>query len=178
MPLARRGPVGWWSPDPRGVIPLSHLHISRSLRASLRRYEIRIDTAFADVLEGCADPRRPHGWITAEMRTAYLRLHELGWAHSIETWTRDGRLGGGLYGVAIGGFFAGESMFYRERDASKVAIAALVAALHADGVAGRLLDVQWTTPHLLTLGALDLPRDDYLDRLAAAIDLPLPQAFS
>jgi leucyl/phenylalanyl-tRNA--protein transferase len=178
MPLARRGPVGWWSPDPRGVIPLSRLHISRSLRASLRRYEIRIDTAFADVLEGCADPRRPHGWITAEMRTAYLRLHDLGWAHSIETWTRDGRLGGGLYGVAIGGFFAGESMFYRERDASKVAIAALVAALHADGVVGRLLDVQWTTPHLRTLGAVDMPRDDYLDRLAVALDLPLPQAFS
>jgi leucyl/phenylalanyl-tRNA---protein transferase len=178
MPLARRGPVGWWSPDPRGVIPLGRLHISRSLRASLRRYEIRIDTAFADVLEGCADPRRPHGWITAEMRTAYLRLHDLGWAHSIETWTRDGRLGGGLYGVAIGGFFAGESMFYRERDASKVAIAALVAALHSDGVVGRLLDVQWTTPHLRTLGAVDLPRDGYLDLLAAALDLPLPQAFS
>lgn len=178
MPLARRGPVGWWSPDPRGIIPLERLHISRSLRTSLGRYEIRIDTAFAEVLDGCADPRRPHGWITPEVRAAYLRLHRLGWAHSIEVWTREGRLGGGLYGVAIGGFFAGESMYYRERDASKVAVVALVAALRSDGAAGRLLDVQWTTPHLRTLGAIDLSRETYLERLTVALDIPLPPAFS
>ncbi len=177
MPLARRGPIGWWSPDPRGIIPLDRLHVSHSLRRSLRRFEIRVDTAFAHIVEGCADPRRPHGWITQEMRAAYLRLHELGWAHSIEAWTREGRLGGGLYGLAIGGFFAGESMYYRERDASKVALAALVAALSSDGVKGRLLDIQWTTPHLRTLGAVDLPRDEYVDLLAAALRLPLPPTF-
>lgn len=178
MPLARRGPVGWWSPDPRGIIPLDGLHMSRSLRRSCGRYEIRIDTVFADVVDGCADPRRPHGWITPEMRAAYVRLHELGWAHSIETWTPGGQLAGGLYGIAIGGFFAGESMFYRSRDSSKVALAALVAALRSDGVRGRLLDIQWTTPHLRGLGAIDVARDSYLATLATALKLPLPPAFS
>lgn len=178
MPLARRGPVGWWSPDPRGIIPLDRLHVSRSLRASCRRYEIRIDTAFAAVVDGCADPRRPNGWINPEMRAAYIRLHELGWAHSIETWSADGRLVGGLYGVAIGGFFAGESMYHKARDASKVALVALVAALRSDGVEGRLLDVQWTTPHLAQLGAVDVPREEYLGMLESSLALPLPPAFA
>lgn len=177
MPVARRGPVGWWSPDPRGVIPLDGLVISRSLRASCRRYQIRVDTAFTEVTEACADPARPNGWITPEMQYAYRRLHRLGWAHSVEVCTPDGVLAGGLYGVAIGGLFAGESMFYRQRDASKVALVALVEMLRAGGSVGRLLDVQWTTPHLSSLGGRDVSRDRYLALLERALLEPLPAAF-
>jgi leucyl/phenylalanyl-tRNA--protein transferase len=179
MPIGRpgrgRSPVGWWSPDPRGVIPLERFRVSRSLRQSRRRYEIRVDTAFTAVAAACADPRRPHGWITPEVRNAYAELHRLGWAHSIETWTPDRELVGGLYGVAVGGLFAGESMYHRARDASKVALAALVDLLAESGDAReRLLDVQWTTPHLASLGAIDLPRRDYLAALERALTLPLP----
>jgi leucyl/phenylalanyl-tRNA--protein transferase len=183
MPLRRRSPVAWWSPDPRGVIPLDGLRITRSLRRSRRRYETTVDAAFAEVIAACADPARPHGWITGEIVTAYTRLHELGWAHSIEVWQRDGgelgeaRLVGGLYGVAIAGLFAGESMFSRATDASKVALAALADILRDDGRLERLLDVQWTTPHLASLGAEDLPRAAYLRRLRAALEVPLPTAF-
>ncbi|MCI0686363.1 MAG: leucyl/phenylalanyl-tRNA--protein transferase [Sporichthyaceae bacterium] len=176
MPVARRGPVGWWSPDPRGVIPLDRLVVTRSLRTSCRRFEIRIDTAFEQVIAACADPVRPSGWITSEMETAYVRLHELGWAHSVETWL-DGELAGGLYGVAIGGLFAGESMFYRRRDASKVALVALVELLRADGAQDRLLDVQWTTPHLRSLGGFDLARERFLAQLERALRVPLPAVF-
>ena len=174
----RTGPLGWWSPDPRGVLPLDGLRVSGSLRASCRRFRVRVDQAFDDVVHGCADRRRPHGWIGPDLEAAYRRLHRLGVAHSVETWGPDGRLVGGLYGVAIGGLFAGESMFYRERDASKVALVALVGLLKADGIPGRLLDVQWTTPHLASLGAVDLPREEYLGRLRRALELPLPPAFS
>jgi leucyl/phenylalanyl-tRNA--protein transferase len=175
MPIGRRGPVGWWSPDPRGVIPLDRFRVSRSLRRSQRRYEIRFDTAFPTVVEACADPRRPHGWITGDVRAAYEELHRLGWAHSVETWTRDGELVGGLYGIAVGGLFAGESMYHRARDASKVALAALVGLLaESDDARDRLLDVQWTTPHLASLGAVDVPRRDYLAALERALRLPLP----
>jgi leucyl/phenylalanyl-tRNA---protein transferase len=177
MPVARRGPVGWWSPDPRGVIPLDGLVVSRSLRASCRRYQIRVDTVFTEVIEACADPARPNGWITPEMQHAYGQLHRLGWAHSVEAWTSDGVLAGGLYGVAIGGLFAGESMFYRQRDASKVALVALVEMLRAGGSAGRVLDVQWITPHLSSLGGFDVPRDRYLALLEQALRQPLPAAF-
>jgi leucyl/phenylalanyl-tRNA---protein transferase len=135
-----RAPIGWWSPDPRGVLPLDGLRISRSLRRSLARFEVRVDAAFAAVLDGCADPARDGRWITRSIRDAYTLLHQLGWAHSVETW-QDGRLVGGLYGVAVGGLFAGESMFHRVPDASKVALAALVEILRADGDPRRLLDV-------------------------------------
>jgi leucyl/phenylalanyl-tRNA--protein transferase len=183
MPLRRRSPVAWWSPDPRGVIPLDGLRISRSLRRSRRRYETTVDAAFVDVIGACADPARPNGWITAEIVAAYTRLHELGWAHSVEVWQRDAgaaggaRLVGGLYGVAVGGLFAGESMFSHAIDASKVALVALVDILRDDGRRERLLDVQWTTPHLASLGAVDLPRATYLRRLRAALEVPLPAAF-
>lgn len=177
MPVGRTGPMGWWSPDPRGVLPLDGLRVTRSLRRSCRRYEVRVDTAFEAVIRQCADPTRPHGWITDEIIVAYLRLHDLGWAHSIETWTPEGELVGGLYGVAIGGLFAGESMFHRARDASKVALVHLVELLTADGLPGRLLDVQWSTPHLATLGVVEVPRTTYLTRLAEALTLPLPPAF-
>ncbi len=171
MPLARHGPVGWWSPDPRGVLELDDLRVSRSLRRSVRRFEIRIDTAVAEVIDACADPARPHGWIDDRIRDAYVRLAELGWVHSVETWS-DGELVGGLYGVSLGGLFAGESMFHRRRDASKVALVALVELL-CDGHP-RLVDVQWLTPHLASLGATAIPRGDYLDRLASLIGVPHP----
>ena len=167
MPLGPRGPMGWWSPDPRAVLPLDGLRVSKSLRRSCRRYEVRIDTAFPAVIDACRDPSRPHGWITDEIREAYVRLHELGWAHSVEAWTSDRELAGGLYGVAIGGLFAGESMFTRRTDGSKVALVGLVDLLRTGGAS--LLDVQWVTPHLATLGAVAVPRDEYLARLAEAV---------
>lgn len=166
MRLSRGGPIGWWSPDPRGVIPLDGLRVSRSLRRSCRRYAVTVDTAFVDVIRACADPRRPEGWIDESFVTAYSTLHRLGWAHSVETW-HDGALVGGVYGLAIGGLFAGESMFHRATDASKVALVGLVDRLRRGG--GSLLDVQWTTPHLVSLGAIDVPRENYLHELAAAI---------
>ncbi|MET0727597.1 MAG: leucyl/phenylalanyl-tRNA--protein transferase [Acidimicrobiales bacterium] len=177
MPLHRTGPMAWWSPDPRGVLPLDRLRVSRSLRRSCGRYEVRVDTAFNEVVEACASPRRPGGWINAEIRQAYGQLHRLGWAHSIEAWDDEG-LAGGLYGVATGGLFAGESMFHRRTDASKVALVALVELLLATGHRARLLDVQWTTGHLASLGAIDLPRVEYLDRLALAVALPLPPTWA
>ena len=178
MHVDRGRTLAWWSPDPRGVLPLDGLRVTRSLRQATRRYEIRIDTAFDRVVEECADPGRPHGWITRSIREAYGRLHRLGWAHSVEAWSvEDGRLAGGLYGMAVGGLFAGESMFHRQRDASKVALVALVDLLREDG-RDRLLDVQWTTEHLRSLGAVDVPREDYLRRLGAALELPGPPAFT
>jgi leucyl/phenylalanyl-tRNA---protein transferase len=180
MPLSRAD-LGWWSPDPRGVLPLGELHVSRSLRRARRRFEIRVDTAFAQVVAACADPRRRGGWITPDVALAYGELRRLGWAHSVETWTMDGRLAGGLYGVAIGGLFAGESMFHvpqpMGRDASKVAVVGLVELLRAAGSDERLLDVQWATPHLRRLGVVELSRAEYLDRLRSALTVPLPAAF-
>jgi leucyl/phenylalanyl-tRNA--protein transferase len=179
MPLGAHGPIGWWSPDPRAVIPLDGLRVARSLRRNLRRYEVRIDTAFADVIDACADPARPHGWISPEIDRAYRTLHELGWAHSVEAWScDDGELVGGLYGLAIGGLFAGESMFHRRTDASKAALVGLVGLLRDDDVADRLLDVQWQTPHLASLGAVEVGREDYVARVAAAVELPLPPTFA
>lgn len=164
--------LAWWSPDPRAILPLDGLRVSRSLRRSLRHFELRLDTAFDDVVAACADPSRRGGWITPAIAEAYGRLHRLGWAHSVEAWTPDGRLAGGLYGVAIGGLFAGESMFHRETDASKVALVGLVGGLRAGGAT--LLDVQWLTPHLASLGAVEVPRGEYLRRLVEAIHRPNP----
>lgn len=175
MPTEPGGPMGWWSPDPRGVLPLDGLHVSRSLRRSRRRFEIRVDTSFAEVIDACADPTRPHGWIDPQIRAAYLRLHELGWVHSVETW-RDDVLVGGLYGVAIGGLFAGESMFHRATDASKVALVALVDAL--DDGETRLIDVQWCTEHLASLGVREWSRNAYLDALPGILSAPPSPVFS
>jgi leucyl/phenylalanyl-tRNA--protein transferase len=178
MRIQAGGPIGWWSPEPRGVLPLDGLRVSRSLRRACRRFRVTVDTAFDDVVRGCADPARPHGWIDDEFARAYARLHELGWAHSIEVWdagASDGVLAGGLYGVAIGGLFAAESKFHRVRDASKVAVVALVELLREG--AATLLDVQWTTAHLESLGAVDVSRAEYTRRLDAALRLPLPGAF-
>jgi leucyl/phenylalanyl-tRNA--protein transferase len=171
-----RGPLGWWSPDPRGVLPVSGLKVSRSLRRSCATFEIRIDSAFDDVVSACADARRPGRWITPRIAEAYRRLHDLGWAHSVECW-RDGRLVGGLYGVDVGGLFAGESMFHRETDASKAALVALVGILAEDGDPRRLLDVQWRTDHLASLGVLEISREEYRQRLAVALTAPRPERF-
>ncbi len=178
MHVDRGRTLAWWSPDPRGVLALDSLRVSRSLRQSCRRYEVRIDTAFDEVIDGCADARREHGWITADIRAAYRQLHEMGWVHSVEAWSLDdGTLAGGLYGISVGGLFAGESMFHRGRDASKVALVGLVEAMTADGV-DRVLDVQWCTDHLATLGVAEMTKADYLARLADVIDNPPPPALA
>jgi leucyl/phenylalanyl-tRNA---protein transferase len=177
MPAGRDGPMAWWSPDPRGVLPLDGLRTTRSLRRSVRRYDVRVDTAFGETVAACSDQRRPGGWITEDIQAAYGALHRLGWAHSVEAWDADG-LAGGLYGVAIGGLFAGESMFARRTDASKVALVALVDLLRADGAEQRLLDVQWVTAHLATLGVVSVPRAIYLTRLRRALELALPSPWA
>jgi leucyl/phenylalanyl-tRNA---protein transferase len=166
MPYDRRR-VAWFSPIRRGVIPLDGLHVSRSLRRSLDRFEVRLDTCFRAVVEACAEPTRKGGWINRDFVNAYTRLHELGWAHSIEAFLPSGELVGGLYGVRIDGMFAGESMFQRSTDASKVALVHLVEWLRATGV--ELLDVQWLTPHLQSLGAIEIERTEYLSRLERAV---------
>ncbi len=182
-------PLGWWSPDPRGILGPGDLHISRSMARRMRSFEIRIDTAFEDVIAGCAHEDRPGRWITGSIAAAYTRLHQLGWAHSVEAWCH-GRLAGGLYGVCVGGLFAGESMFHRVDDASKAALIGLVH--HMEGVPGTdgaskhapqgtpcgtsrvdwLIDVQWRTNHLSTLGVREVSRTEYLDLIAPLLDRP------
>ena len=167
--------IGWWSPEPRGILPIDGMVVSRSLRRSCRRLRTTVDQAFPDVIAECAEQRDGGQWINDDIVTAYRRLHELGWAHSVETW-EDEDLVGGLYGVCIGGLFAGESMFHRVSDASKVALVRLVTDLGADGVP-RLLDVQWVTQHLASLGAVEIARSEYLRRLASALIEPAPAAW-
>jgi leucyl/phenylalanyl-tRNA---protein transferase len=216
MPSQRRV-MAWWSPDPRGIVPLgpSGLRVSRSLRRSCAQFEVRVDTAFDEVISACADGRRPGAWIDRDIKAAYRRLHDLGWVHSVEAWDSSGRLAGGLYGVAIGGLFAGESMFHRQTDASKVAMVGLISLLGAGGSGAdasgseagrveaggleadgsragadgsragvssggagrRLLDVQWATPHLMSLGAVEVSRMRYHELLRDALRLPQPAVF-
>lgn len=173
MRLGQDGPIGWWSPDPRGIIPLDGLRVTKSLRRSSRKFETTVDRAFEDVMRACADRRRPGGWIDESFVEAYTRLHGLGWTHSVESWNADGELAGGVYGVAIGGLFAAESMFHRETDAGKVALVGLVDWLRAGGA--KLLDVQWVTPHLESLGAVEISRTRYLELLADAVALGSPE---
>ena len=172
-----RNPMGWWSPDPRGVIRPAEIHVSRSLRRSMRHFDVTIDVAFEQVMLGCADPARTGRWITPAILRAYRELHRMGWAHSIEVW-QESRLVGGLYGVAIGGLFAGESMFHRATDASKAALVTLAEMLVAEGDSRRIIDVQWVTPHLSSLGAVEVTRENYLTALTAALDAPLPERWS
>lgn len=173
MPFGRKR-LAWFSPDPRAVIPLDGLHVSRSLRRSAERFHTSRDESFTEVMERCGNPGRSHGWINRAFLDAYTELHRLGWAHSVECRDDSGALVGGLYGVRIGRFFAGESMFHTTRDASKVALVALVEWLGDTGA--KLLDVQWPTPHLESLGAVTIPRDAYLHRLQRALDEPDPLA--
>lgn len=204
MPLHESGFGGmcWWSPMNRGVIELSALRVHRSLRKMAKHYTTTVDTAFDRVILACADPHRPGGWIDDEITRVYTELFGRGIVHSVETWDPEGRLVGGLYGVSMGGLFAGESMFHDPeagRDASKVALVRLAGILGAStgtgltsedmapatpagslvgaqlsgpGGAGALLDVQWLTPHLATMGAVEIPRRRYLHLLGAALDRP------
>lgn len=170
FPMRVDGDLVWWSPPRRAVIPLETFNPSRSLRRAARPYEIRVDTAFAGVVAGCADPTRPQGWIDQSFIDAYTQLHDLGWAHSVEAWDEEG-LAGGLYGVGIGGLFAAESKFHHRTGASKAALYALV--LHLQRAGGRrLLDVQWLTPHLGSVGAVEIDRGRYHALLDEALSLP------
>ena len=161
--------LGWWSPDPRGVLRPGEVHVSRSLRRSVARFQVSVDSAFDAVVAACADPGRPHGWISPEYVASYLHLHALGWAHSIEVWDADGGLVGGLFGVELGGLFAAESKFHTRTDASKVAVVALAEVLAADGDPRRIIDVQWRTDHLASLGVVQVSRQSYLRGLPEAL---------
>lgn len=167
LPTPRRV-CAWWSPDPRGILPIDRLRVTRSMHQSAKRFEVRVDTCFVEVIRACGDPAREGAWITDDLVSAFAALHELGWAHSIEVFDRTGRLAGGLYGVRINGLFAGESMFHVQRDASKVALMALVQLMRDSGMP--LLDVQWLTGHLESLGAVDVRRTEYLRLLAVALE--------
>ncbi|WP_131104217.1 leucyl/phenylalanyl-tRNA--protein transferase [Ornithinimicrobium sufpigmenti] len=168
-------PLGWWSPDPRGIFLPGDLHVSRSLRRSVGRFEATVDTAFRDVVEACADPSRDGAWITPEIVESYVELHRLGWAHSVEVWA-EGVLVGGLYGLAIGRLFAAESKFHRATDASKVALVRLVEVLSEDGEPW-VLDVQWSTPHLARLGVREVDRSTYLDLVRRVRSRLLPSRW-
>lgn len=169
-----REPLAWWSLDPRAIIEFDRYHVARRLQRTVKngRFDITCDQDFRGVIRGCAiaPDRRGETWLTPEMIAAYTRLHDLGYAHSVEAW-HDGQLAGGVYGVAIGGLFAAESMFYRVRDASKVALIHLISHLRARGYT--LFDVQQRTSHTARFGAIEVPRREYLRRLAATIDLPV-----
>lgn len=171
FPMDIEGPpriLGWWSPDPRGILPLDGLRVTRSLRQSAKRFEVRVDTCFPQVIRACGHPGRNGVWITEAFIDAFVALHELGWAHSVEVFDGEGRLAGGLYGVRIGRLFAGESMFHYQRDASKVALVGLIDLMRTSGMT--LLDVQWCTEHLRTLGAIEVNRQEYLRALEAALE--------
>ena len=166
------GQIRWYSPDPRGVIPLDAFHLPARLARAIRQgvFTIEVDRAFESVIRACAESDRkdddPGTWIDGEILESYVELHRLGLAHSVETW-RDGRLVGGLYGVVLGAAFFGESMFHAETNASKAALAGLVERLRARGFL--LLDIQWVTPHLEQFGAIEVPRAEYLEQLAEAL---------
>jgi leucyl/phenylalanyl-tRNA--protein transferase len=164
-------PILWWSPDPRAVLELDALHVSRRLARTVRagRFTASVDRAFGEVIRGCADRPGVGTWITADMLRAYCELHRLGHAHSVEVW-HEGRLAGGVYGIAVGALFAGESMFTRVRDASKVALVHLVGRLRQRGY--QLLDVQYLNEHTASLGAVEIPRREYLARLRRALACP------
>lgn len=174
--LRRREVLGWFSPDPRGVLDPLRAHESRSLRRRRRGFETRVDTAFDEVVAGCADPSREGAWINQAYVQVYRDLHALGHAHSVETWL-DGRLVGGLFGVVVGGLFAAESKFHRETDASKAAVLSLAEMLAAEPGGPGLVDVQWATPHLSTLGVVEVTRDHYLSQVADLVREPPPRCF-
>jgi len=164
------GRIGWFSPDPRGILPLESFHVPGRLARVVRsgRFEVTVDQAFESVMRACAAQRPEGTWISEEILQCYLAIHRLGLAHSVETWL-DGQLVGGLYGVSIGGAFFGESMFHRVTDASKVALVALVDRLVRRGY--RLLDTQWVTSHLEQFGAIEIPRRQYMVRLQQALQV-------
>lgn len=170
FPMPHDGMLLWWSPMQRGVLVPSELHVSRSLARSRRRFDVTVDESFEEVIDACADPSRPGAWIDSPIREAYVRMHRLGWAHSIETRDAEGRLVGGLYGLSIGRLFAGESMFHRATDASKVALMGLVEVVGDDA----LVDTQWRTEHLASLGVTEWSRDHYLEAIGPLVDAEPP----
>ena len=159
--------LGWWSPVDRGVIPLDAMRVTRSLEKSARKFRCTVDTAFEQVMRSCATSHTDGNWINEEFITSYSELHAMGHAHSVEVWNADDELVGGVYGVRINKFFAGESMFHRERDASKVALRHAVDLMRLDGMT--LFDTQWNTDHLASLGCITIAREEYLALLATAI---------
>ena len=182
------GQLAWWSPDPRAVILPDNLRIAHSLHRAINRFEIRVDTCFEEVIDACAERAEgEYHWITSEVRAAFVEMHRVGWAHSVEAWAPAEAdalptLAGGLYGVALGRLFGGESMFHRQRDASKAALVGLVSIMR-EGAASEtgqepMIDCQWLTPHMASLGAVNLPRDEYLARLSGVIEQPLPKPFA
>lgn len=174
FPMPYRGTYAWLSPNPRGVLRPTDCHVSRSLRRSLRGFEVLFDDRLEEVLAGCADPARADGWITADYLAAYRELLALGWLHGVAV-LRSGEVVGGLFGVQVGGVFLAESKFHRATDASKAAVAALCdKQLQGGDGESRLIDVQWLTPHLATLGAVEMPRADYLRELRTLVTLTAP----
>ena len=170
FPMPHDRELLWWSPMLRGVLEPSALRVTRSLARSRRRYAVTIDESFEEVIDACADPSRPGAWIDSPIREAYVRLHRLGWAHSVETRDAEGLLVGGLYGLNIGRLFAGESMFHRATDASKVALVRLAEIMGDTG----LIDTQWRTDHLASLGVVEWPRERYLRALGPLVDADPP----
>ncbi len=170
FPMPTHEALGWWSPDPRGILAPGDLRISRSLRRSCRRYRVTCNTDFRAVITACWQTKREGGWLNQDFVEAYCVLHDLGWTHSIEVWDANSTLVGGLYGVHINGLFAGESMFSTATDTSKVALVSLIDRLEAADVS--LLDVQWRTDHLATLGITAIPRITYLSLLETALAQP------
>ncbi len=165
-PRKRRSQIAWYSPDPRGILPIDGFHAGRSLRRAVPRFAHSFNHSFSAVMRACGNPEREGFWISDTVIAAYEEMFALGWAESVEV-RLDGELVGGVYGVRIGDFFAGESMFHLATDASKVALLHLVDALRSEGV--RLFDVQWSTPHLASLGAVEVSRAEYLDLLRVAV---------
>ena len=162
--VANKRQIGWWSPQQRGILPLNKINISKSLQKSIKKFHVSFDQAFDQVIDGCGDDKRPQGWINKEIKIAYKKLFELGYVHSVEVWNKKDELVGGLYGVEVKGLFAGESMFHKETDASKTAMVYLVNKLNEAG-GERIFDVQWQTPHLKSMGVIEIPRKKYLSLL-------------
>jgi leucyl/phenylalanyl-tRNA--protein transferase len=164
LQIENKREIGWWSPQQRGILPLNKINVSSSLKKSMKKYFVTFDQDFDAVIEGCGDDKRPKGWINKDIKTAYKKLFELGYVHSVEVWNKKDELVGGLYGVEVNGLFAGESMFHKQTDASKTAMVYLVNQLKEAG-GERIFDVQWQTPHLKSMGVIKISRAKYISLL-------------
>ncbi|MEY2778249.1 MAG: hypothetical protein RL008_345 [Actinomycetota bacterium] len=171
LQIENKREIGWWSPQQRGILPLNKINISSSLKKSMKKYFVTFDQDFDAVIEGCGDDKRPKGWINKDIKTAYKKLFELGYVHSVEVWNKKDELVGGLYGVEVNGLFAGESMFHKQTDASKTAMVYLVNQLKEAG-GERIFDVQWQTPHLKSMGVIKISRAKYISLLPEVLNTP------
>ena len=171
LQIENKREIGWWSPQQRGILPLNKINISSSLKKSMKKYFVTFDQDFDAVIEGCGDDKRPKGWINKDIKTAYKKLFELGYVHSVEVWNKNDELVGGLYGVEVNGLFAGESMFHKQTDASKTAMVYLVNQLKEAG-GERIFDVQWQTPHLKSMGVIKISRAKYISLLPEVLNTP------